>query len=95
MKTALFTLALLGALLAGSTASAAVFVHAGPVTVAVGRPYYRPIARPVVRPVLAAPAIAPVAPLVWPRRVLTPAERAEIRSDVWETRRDIWNAIHN
>jgi len=42
MKTALFTLALLSALLAGSTASAGVFVHAGPVTVGVGHAHYRP-----------------------------------------------------
>jgi hypothetical protein len=95
MKTCLFTLTLFGALLAGSTASAGVFVHAGPVRVAVGRPYYRPLARPSVRPALAAPVIAPVAPAVWPHRVLTPAERAEVRSDVRETRREIWNAIHN
>ena len=95
MKTALFTLALLGALLAGSTASAAVVVHAGPVHVAVGRPYARPLARPVARSVLPAPMIAPVAPAAWPHRVLTPAERAGIRSEVWETRREIWNAVHN
>ena len=98
MKSLLISLVVSGAFLACSTASAAVFVHAGPVHVAVGRPigHVRPVYRPVaVRPILSAPAIAPVAPAVWPRGVLTPAERAEIRNEVWETRREIWNAIHN
>lgn len=73
MKTFLTTLALACALTTGSTASAAVFVHAGPVRVAVGRPIVRhPAAyvRPVVRPVVAAPAIVPAAALTPYQRYL-------------------------
>jgi hypothetical protein len=64
MKSLLASLVVAGVCLAGSTASAAVFVDAGPVNVAVGRPVarvyplYRPVAvRPVCRPVVVRPVV--------------------------------------
>ena len=66
VKSLLISRVLSGAFLAGSTASAAVFVHAGPVHVAVGHPVghvhpvYRPAAGHHAGPcVLASPGSAP------------------------------------
>jgi hypothetical protein len=76
VKSLLISLVLSGAFLAGSTASAAVFVHAGPVHVAVGRPvgHVHPVYRPVaVRPIVAAPVIAPRPAAVLPPPAITPA----------------------
>jgi hypothetical protein len=90
-------------MLLGSTASAAIFVHAGPVRVAVARPYYRHYAH--VRPVIAAPlaplpvvapvapVVAPLPPAVLPGAALTPAERAEIRETIRGARNAVRNAV--
>lgn len=101
MKSFLIPLAVLFAVWTGSIASAAVFVHAGPVSVAVGRPvgrpvgYARPVYRPVVRPVLpvAAPVILPrSAPVVVPTPSITPADvinrRQALRALIYDRVRD-------
>ena len=97
MKTLLFPLAVVLALAVTSTSSAAVVVRAGGVRVAVGaRPYYRApvVARPVVAPVVAPRpvVVAPPAP-VWSAGALTPAERAEIRTEAQELRQQIRRAL--
>ena len=96
MKTVLTSLAVVLALTVGSTASAAVFVHAGPVTVAVGggHRHYRPVAvRPVPRPVFA-PGPAFVAPpaAAWSPNRITPRERREIHDETQDLRREIRQA---
>jgi hypothetical protein len=86
MKTLLVFLAVAGLCLIGSTASAAVFVHAGPVNVAVGHPlahvhpiYRTVVARPIYRPALvcpywAAPVVVPAPTVVVPPpAIVTPA----------------------
>jgi hypothetical protein len=67
MKTRFVMLALVGALCAASSASAAIRIGVGPVRVGVGvgRPVYRPVVAP--RPVVARP------PVVVPRPVVMPA----------------------
>jgi 16S rRNA A1518/A1519 N6-dimethyltransferase RsmA/KsgA/DIM1 with predicted DNA glycosylase/AP lyase activity len=105
MKSLLCSLAVALVIGLGSSASAAVFMHAGPVNVAVGgRPahhhvHHRPVA---VRPV----PVAPVAPVVMaPRPVFVPApvvagsvntisprERQEIREEARELRQEIRQA---
>lgn len=97
MKTLFASLAVVLALAVASTASAGVFVHAGPVSVGVGgyRHYYHPrpvVARPVVaRPVMARPVVAPVvvpAPAyVAPSAASSPgwldrSERRELRAEI-------------
>jgi len=101
--------ALLGAavvLSLGSAANAGVFVHAGPVHVAVGvphRPAWPVAPRPVVRPVAVRPVIAPVAPvqnpLFLPAPVvgrpgpsISPHEAREIREEARELRHEIRDA---
>ena len=65
MKKFLLPLAVVAALVCAESAFARVFVHAGPVTVAVGGRVHRPIARPVVGvphpvPIVGVPHPAPV-----------------------------------
>jgi hypothetical protein len=91
MKSLLISLVVSGAFLAGSTASAAVFVHAGPVNVAVGRPigHVHPVYHPVaVRPVVAAPAVAPQSAAILPVPAITPAR-------VYWHRQAVRHAIHD
>jgi hypothetical protein len=66
MKTRFAILALVGALCAASSASAAIGVRVGPVRVGVGvrRPVYRPVVAP--RPVVARPAVVAPRPVVVP-----------------------------
>lgn len=91
MKTFLTTLAIVCALSVGSTATAGVFVHAGPVSVGIGRPavrHYWPHAYGVVRPVVARPVVAVPAPAIVPAPALTPYQR-------YLRRQAAANAIHN
>lgn len=94
MKTILLPIAVLGALLVCSEASARVVVNAGGVHVAVGRPHAHPVARPVVGGWVAAPAAgwvnAPVAAV--PGSSISASEASEIRYDARELRQAINNA---
>ena len=90
MKSFLISLVVSGAFLACSTASAAVFVYAGPVNVAVGRPvgYARPVYRPaVVRPIIPAPVVVSRPAAVLPLPAITPAR-------VYWHRQAVRHAIH-
>lgn len=93
MKSLLMSLVVSSACLVAANASAGVFVHAGPVHVAVGRPIGHVYA--VHRPVVVRPIVpARVSVSVSPYTVITPAERAEIRSEVRDARnRAIRDAI--
>ena len=87
MKSFLISLVVSGAFLACSTASAAVFVHAGPVNVAVGRPVgrvYRPAA---VRPIVPAPVVVARPAAILPAPAITPAR-------VYWHRQAVRHAIH-
>ena len=100
-----FTMILVAAMGLGlvSEASAAVFVHAGPVHVAVGRrPVARPVARPVrpayvaPRPFVVAPAIVAPAPVIRPVAPVVPARAWYWRHEVRENIHDaIENAMQN
>ncbi|MGW8256244.1 MAG: hypothetical protein ACWGMZ_02040 [Thermoguttaceae bacterium] len=85
MKTQLISLSVVALLWMASSASAAIFVHAGPVHVGIRPSLARPVYRhwhapviahrpvgPVVRPVIA-PVPRPVAPVIRP--VIAPAPR--------------------
>ena len=97
MKARMILLAAVLALTIGSMASAGVFVHAGPVNVAVGRRVARPV-RPVYaapRPVVAAPAVVAPAPAVGPVAPTAAAVR-HWRHERWETAHEaIENAVEN
>ena len=86
MKKFLIPLAAVVALSFVSTASAGVFVHAGPVTVSVGGRPHRPHPAPVCR--------APPRPRLGGnnRHSIGPHERREIREEARELRQEIRDA---
>lgn len=88
MKKFLLSLAVVAALACAETAFAGVFVHAGPVSVAVGGRVHRPLARPVV----GVPHPAPVVGGWVGGRSVSPFERHEIREEARELRYDIRDA---
>ena len=106
MKKTLLSLVAVAALAGANSAFAGVFVHAGPVTVAVGgrphRPHPVPVAvpahhRPVVvgvpRPVVVGvPHPQPIIVGGAPGRSISPRERNEIREEARELRQEVRQA---
>jgi hypothetical protein len=103
MKTQLISLTAVALLCVAQNASAAIFVHAGPVHVGIGRPA---VVRPIhnhwgyIPPVVARPVTPVVRPIIAPAPALTPAARAiratRIRNAIeQEVQEGVENALNN
>jgi hypothetical protein len=102
MKTQLISLTAVALLLMVQNASAAIFVHAGPVTVGIRPAAVRPIHNHwgYIPPVVTRPVTPVIRPIIAPAPVLTPAaaaiRAARIRNAIErEVQEGIENALNN